>query len=173
MSGELQAIQVLMRRSVKMSFPINDSLTDPCLLGDLCGTSGHPEATAHAALKQWTAAGFPASKLLLGLPLYGYVSNSTATRLSGSLLPTSEGEGEEMNFLEGAHPHSASKDTVHAAADLRGWYGQQIPFNAIVSSGALVKNADGNFGGGGGFTMGKSSRLVQILEIDRNLFRLG
>lgn len=50
-------------------------------LGDLCGTSSHPESSAQAALKQWTAAGFPPDQLMLGLPLYGYVSQSTKTSL--------------------------------------------------------------------------------------------
>ncbi|KAG2005561.1 endochitinase, variant 2 [Coprinopsis cinerea AmutBmut pab1-1] len=40
------------------------------------------------------------------------------------------------------------------AADLRRWWGQQIPFKTIVSSGALVKKSDGTYGQGGGFTMG-------------------
>ncbi|KAH8096611.1 glycoside hydrolase family 18 protein [Cristinia sonorae] len=56
-------------------------------LGNLCGTSRQPQASAQAALAQWTAAGFPASKLLLGLPLYGYVSKSTARTLTGIALP--------------------------------------------------------------------------------------
>ena len=50
-------------------------------LGNLCGTSSLPQYSAQAALAQWTKAGFPASKLLLGLPLYGYVSQSTKTTL--------------------------------------------------------------------------------------------
>jgi chitinase len=32
-------------------------------LGDLCGTSSQPTANAQAAVKQWTAAGFPANKV--------------------------------------------------------------------------------------------------------------
>ncbi|KAI0355450.1 glycoside hydrolase family 18 protein [Trametes cingulata] len=50
-------------------------------LGNLCGNSSLPQYSAQAALAQWTAAGFPASKLVLGLPLYGYVSQSTKTTL--------------------------------------------------------------------------------------------
>ncbi|KAI0371468.1 glycoside hydrolase family 18 protein [Pilatotrama ljubarskyi] len=50
-------------------------------LGNLCGNSVLPQYSAQAALAQWTAAGFPASKLVLGLPLYGYVSQSTKTTL--------------------------------------------------------------------------------------------
>ncbi|KAI0677694.1 glycoside hydrolase family 18 protein [Trametes maxima] len=50
-------------------------------LGNLCGNSQLPQYSAQAALSQWTQAGFPASKLVLGLPLYGYVSQSTKTTL--------------------------------------------------------------------------------------------
>ncbi|KAH7090884.1 glycoside hydrolase [Auriculariales sp. MPI-PUGE-AT-0066] len=53
-------------------------------LGNNCGTSKQPNANAQAAFSNWTKAGFPASKLFLGLPLYGYVSRSTKTTLSGS-----------------------------------------------------------------------------------------
>ncbi|KAL0574085.1 hypothetical protein V5O48_007870 [Marasmius crinis-equi] len=127
-------------------------------LSNACGTSSQPEASAQAALEQWTAAGAPAGKLLLGLPLYGYVSQSSKTTLSGSFAPT-EGmvllQESELQFLNGAHPRKKPEETVKAeATDLRSWYGQQIPFNVLVSSGALVKQADGNYGEGGGFTMG-------------------
>ncbi|TFK36118.1 glycoside hydrolase superfamily [Crucibulum laeve] len=138
-------------------------------LGNLCGTSKQPQASAQAALKQWTTAKFPASKLLLGLPLYGYVSQSTKTALTGSLMPSEEmlllqkenvptEDGEtDVQFLNGAHsrPKHASREAEFAAvANLSSWWGQQIPFSEIVRSGALVKRADGNYGQGGGFTMG-------------------
>ncbi|KAI0036802.1 glycoside hydrolase [Vararia minispora EC-137] len=47
-------------------------------LQDACGNATYPEASADAAVKQWTNAGFPPSKLVLGLPAYGYVSKSSA-----------------------------------------------------------------------------------------------
>ncbi|KAF9458111.1 glycoside hydrolase family 18 protein [Collybia nuda] len=146
-------------------------------LGNLCGTSKQPQASAQAALSQWKAAGFHASKLLLGLPLYGYVSQSTKTGLTGSLLPSSNmvllqqadvttDNGEaDMHFLNGAHVRtSKTSDTSEAQetqesgeatinATLTSWWGQQIPFSAIVKSGALVKKSDGTYGQGGGFTM--------------------
>ncbi|KAJ7496881.1 glycoside hydrolase family 18 protein [Mycena latifolia] len=61
-------------------------------LGNLCGNSSQPAYSAQAAFKQWTAAKFPASKLLLGLPLYGYVFKSTNTTLASFTLPENEGE---------------------------------------------------------------------------------
>ncbi|KAF8064330.1 glycoside hydrolase family 18 protein [Lyophyllum atratum] len=147
-------------------------------LGNLCGTSKQPQASAQAGLAQWKAAGFPASKLLLGLPLYGYVSQSTKKTLTGSLLPSSDmlllqqtelasvpestedGAPEvpasepDMHFLNGTHARPTELKTVAANANLQSWWGQQIPFSAIVKFGALVKHADGNYGEGGGFTMG-------------------
>ncbi|KAF8890745.1 glycoside hydrolase superfamily [Infundibulicybe gibba] len=129
--------------------------------GNLCGTSTQPQASAQAALAQWTRAD------LLGLPLYGYVSQSSKTGLTGSLLPSSEMlllqrskpedavQGEPgMHFLNGAHARPKELKTAAANANLQSWYGQQIPFSSIVSSGALVKKSDGTYGEGGGFTMG-------------------
>ncbi|KZV89515.1 glycoside hydrolase family 18 protein [Exidia glandulosa HHB12029] len=133
-------------------------------LGNLCGTSKQPQANAQAAFSQWTKAGFPANKLFLGLPLYGYVSKSTKTTISNSFAPTSEldaapfaamAEDEDAVFLDGAHPRNKDADTeIHAEASLTGWYGQQIPFGKLVSSGALKKNADGTYSAAGGFTRG-------------------
>lgn len=60
-------------------------------LGDLCGTSSQPQYNAEAAVKQWTAAKFPAGQLMLGLPLYGYVSQSTKTALSDGTLQHTNG----------------------------------------------------------------------------------
>lgn len=137
-------------------------------LGNLCGTSKQPQASAQAALAQWKAAKFPASQLLLGLPLYGYVSQSTKTALTGSLMPSDdmvllqniERPGDHGgHFLNGAHPVSKKQPNQNneaglAPANLQSWWGQQIPFSAIVKSGALVKKSDGTYGEGGGFTMG-------------------
>ena len=50
---------------------------------DICaGTvSNQPEANAVNAVESWMSAGMPASKIVLGIPSYGYVSDSTATTL--------------------------------------------------------------------------------------------
>jgi chitinase len=53
-------------------------------LSNACWTSSQPQFSAQASFNQWTGARCPASKLLLGLPAYGYVSKSTATKLTGS-----------------------------------------------------------------------------------------
>ncbi|KAI0638625.1 glycoside hydrolase family 18 protein [Trametes polyzona] len=64
-------------------------------LGNLCGNSQLPQYSAQAALSQWTKAGFPAPKLVLGLPLYGYVSQSTKTTLKHIARPPAGFKVEE------------------------------------------------------------------------------
>ncbi|KAJ3859360.1 glycoside hydrolase family 18 protein [Lentinula novae-zelandiae] len=153
-----------------MNYDIFQSSSTPgpnAPLGNLCGTSTQPQYSAQAALSQWSAAGFPASKMLLGLPLYGYVSNSTKTALTGSLVDPSPNEdrknGPNGTFTNVARPgnHARHQRTIPAKKPAEGqagsgksWYGQQIPFGSIVASGALTKNANGTYGGGGGFTEG-------------------
>lgn len=139
-------------------------------LGNLCGTSRQPQASAQAGLNQWKAAGFPANKLLLGLPLYGYVSKSTATHLTGiampppgfqlqeykervlglpshtpvkCAIPNKDEDFGEPNFLDGKHERvkKAPEDVeAEAAGDLSSYYNQQIPFSQIVALGALKKS---------------------------------
>ncbi|KAJ7068394.1 glycoside hydrolase [Mycena amicta] len=50
-------------------------------LSDNCRNSTQREASAQAAYWAWTNANFPASKLILGVPSYAYLSPSNATRL--------------------------------------------------------------------------------------------
>jgi chitinase len=50
-------------------------------LSDACQNSTQSGASAVAAVTTWTAAGFPASKIVLGVPSYGYVSRSSSTYL--------------------------------------------------------------------------------------------
>ncbi|KAJ6515764.1 glycoside hydrolase [Mycena sanguinolenta] len=95
-------------------------------LVDACHNSTQPDASAAAAIQAWTTAGFPASQLVLGVPAYGYVSKSTATRLR-----TRQGQGPSIKL----------------ASD-----GGQIQFRDLVAQGALVRNTDGSFTGDGGFT---------------------
>lgn len=181
-------------------------------LGDLCGTSRLPHHSAAGSLKAWTAAGFPASKLLLGLALYGYVSKSTKTVLTGSFAPEERGNGLVENGLvedttkpdaiaeepqsddDGSpldprllppHGHAKPKmgagsvvwdeegaeglmsertakalangsgstlKTLAAKGDLSSFWGSQVAFNQLLSSGAMVKKADGTYGGGAGYT---------------------
>ncbi|KIM37880.1 glycoside hydrolase family 18 protein [Hebeloma cylindrosporum] len=120
--------------------------------GDLCGTSKQPKATAEAALAQWTRAGMPASKLLLGLAIYGYVSKSTDKNLSGSSIPPEL----PPQAAAGAHPRYPPKRPKirGALGDLSALWGQQIAFSQLVTSGAICKTGDGSYDGANGYTMG-------------------
>ncbi|KAG6849339.1 hypothetical protein C0991_011681, partial [Blastosporella zonata] len=128
--------------------------------------------------------------LLLGLPLYGYVSKSSKKALTGSLLPspdmvllqknneapTSANLGDAgMHFLNGAHMRTKKLSrAVAASANLTSYWGQQIAFSDIVQSGALVKNSAGNYGQGGGFTMGSSTEgSFRIRQFDHALLSVG
>lgn len=127
-------------------------LTFHTSLGNSCGTSSQPQANAEAALEQWTRAGMPPSKLLLGLATYGYVSKSKATKLSGSFAPSPD----DTPFPPGAHPRDKGAKTfrtVPDAGDLSGMWGQQIAFHQLVRSGVLKRKLDGTYDGANGFTM--------------------
>ncbi|KAF9819455.1 hypothetical protein IEO21_02063 [Rhodonia placenta] len=113
-------------------------------LSNACNNSTQPQYSAHAAYTQWTKAGFPASQLLLGLPLYGYASKSTKTSLS---------DIAEASPLLGAHPHTKPNQTIaETAGDLSSYWGQQIPFNQIVALGALKETSQDTFNSAGGYT---------------------
>ncbi|OBZ70107.1 putative endochitinase [Grifola frondosa] len=147
-------------------------------LGNLCGTAQLPQYSAQAALAQWTAAGFPASKLVLGLPLYGYVSQSTATTLEQIAMPPpgfllneykervlglpvrKDGvpgglacpvPGKAKKDEGGAQPRGKAP-AVHA--ERGGRPERQIPFNQIVALGALTKTSSGTYVQANGFTEG-------------------
>ncbi|THH32949.1 hypothetical protein EUX98_g1250 [Antrodiella citrinella] len=50
-------------------------------LNDACHNSTQPSASAVSSIQMWTQAGFPARQIVLGVPSYGYISKSSATRL--------------------------------------------------------------------------------------------
>ncbi|KIO30248.1 glycoside hydrolase family 18 protein [Tulasnella calospora MUT 4182] len=95
-------------------------------LADGCRNSSQPLANAVAAVKSWTDAGMPASKLTLGVPSYAYISKSTATRLTG-------------------------RASVTVKNDDGGTTNGQVQFNSLISQGALQKR-NGAYIGAGGFT---------------------
>ena len=131
-------------------------------LANLCGNSTQPAASAAAAVKQWSAAGMPRSKMLLGVPAYGYVSTSSAK----SLIQRDQ-VGEEGHYLPSAHRKPANVADVPSGR--AGRYNKRLlssasqlaaktlsegqnNFNLLVSSGALKKNAAGSYVAGTGWT---------------------
>ncbi|KAI0686381.1 glycoside hydrolase superfamily [Cytidiella melzeri] len=136
-------------------------------LGNLCGTSQQPQVSAEAAFAQLTAAGFPANKMLLGLPLYRFNIQKYMEHVLG--VPTRnpvpmcplvwEAFKEKPNFLEGKHDRTKQKQkTIEVEAgngDLSSYYGQQIVFNQIVALGALLtKLSSGTYVQANGYTEG-------------------
>ncbi|KAM0750346.1 glycoside hydrolase family 18 protein, partial [Meredithblackwellia eburnea MCA 4105] len=57
-------------------------------LTNACSGSLQPNANMASAITAWTKAGMPASKILMGVPSYGYISSSTATKLIHPCLHT-------------------------------------------------------------------------------------
>jgi chitinase len=100
-------------------------------LSDKCGSSTQPGASADAAVKTWTTAGFPVEKITLGLPSYGYLSRSDVSKL---------------------HNRSKNKkvSASSAAFEVQDGAGNtdsgQVSFRSLVKQGALIQNAPG-FGG--------------------------
>ncbi|KAJ7876199.1 glycoside hydrolase family 18 protein [Mycena olivaceomarginata] len=125
--------------------------------GNLCGNSSQPALSAQSALKQWTAAKFPASKLLLGLPLYGYVYNSSKTTLANFVLPGSDAELDaEITDISKPAPADQTNSAIRGANKKPVDHSESglaaLQSQSLVASGALVKNSDGKYYAGPGFT---------------------
>jgi len=103
-------------------------------LSDACRNSTQPTANAEAAIKAWNAAGVPLSKLVLGVPSYGYISTSPATHLR-------------------QRDQNASPPYVHALTD-GGANEGQVQFRELVRQGVLRRdpNSLGGYVGSGGFS---------------------
>ncbi|KZT74309.1 glycoside hydrolase family 18 protein [Daedalea quercina L-15889] len=120
-------------------------------LSDGCQNSTQPAASAVAAVKAWTAAGFPANQLVLGVPSYGYISQSSATRLRqrSTLRPRSHRRRLRNR-------HRARSSLLHLqrtdGADSSGALSEDVssggaasqPENATSSSPIMAANEDGS-----------------------------
>ncbi|KAF7965456.1 hypothetical protein HWV62_43489 [Athelia sp. TMB] len=106
-------------------------------LYDRCGNATQPGASALAAFAQWTAAGFPAAQLVLGVPAYGYVSRSAATRLV---------QRRGVSVSRRASKKNKSKSGADAQGDVEvkpedeGDDGGQVMFAELVAQGALLRH---------------------------------
>jgi chitinase len=129
-------------------------------LSDGCHNSTQPNANAKATVQAWTKAGFPASKLVLGVPAYGYINPSDAAHLHtrrsytpGPIIP------------DVALPPQRRSDTSSQVVIVKnpdgGTDGGQVQYNELVRQGALImtkfenseqKRPVAEFVGDGGFT---------------------
>jgi chitinase len=133
-------------------------------LSDGCGNSSQPSQNAVGAYNAWTSAGFPPSKIVLGVPAYGYIVQSNTRSLSArspSRAYSEDGSGQiqfqsliDQGLLtqdpDGSFRPSESSgfirgwDNCSATPFLRSdWAGQVIPYDDTESLGikaAWVKN---------------------------------
>lgn len=143
-----------------------------------CEGSWQPGANAVAAIAAWKAAGMPANKIMLGLPAYGYVSDSTATTLihkrshhmeamqarriaaearvnmhDGNLRPRIVQEQVEES-QSGSNEEEVKRDLVKRAdaGDISSFKNSQIQFNQLVSYKVLSLSTTGVWYGKNGYT---------------------
>ncbi|THV08424.1 glycoside hydrolase family 18 protein [Dendrothele bispora CBS 962.96] len=64
-------------------------------LFDGCKNSTQQDANAVGAYNAWTRAGFPANKIVLGIPSYGYIHRSTSNKNTSSMTPAQSDDGQE------------------------------------------------------------------------------
>ncbi|GAA6029711.1 hypothetical protein JCM8097_001014 [Rhodosporidiobolus ruineniae] len=82
--GDVSAYADVLDNILVMNYDVWGASSTPganAPLTDACSGSLQPTANMESAIEQWTAAGMPASKILMGVPAYGYISSSTATSL--------------------------------------------------------------------------------------------
>ena len=116
-------------------------------LQDVCGNSTQPGANAVSAFNAWTSAHFPACKLVLGLPSYGYISSSTASRLRT--------RAKSRKVKAKFQPSGTSVKVVNEDGGSDG----QVQFRELLRQGALIRSTPtllgtsniSSFIGGGGF----------------------
>lgn len=109
-------------------------------LSDGCKNSTQPTANAYAAVASWQAAGFPASKITLGVPAYGYLQKSSASHLY-------QRSWRGMS----PPPHKRQGGSVTVKNEAGGTTNGQIMWHSLVDQGALTLSG-GSYVGAGGFT---------------------
>ena len=126
--------------SNKLSASSNPGPNAP--LDDACKNSTQPAANAAAAINAWTAAGIPPRQLVLGVPSYGYVSRSNATRLR-----------QRDQNMPSPPPPPPTPPYVGVLTEEGGDSGP-VQFRELVGQGVLCKdpNRPGGYLGCGGFT---------------------
>ncbi|KZT12531.1 glycoside hydrolase family 18 protein [Laetiporus sulphureus 93-53] len=113
-------------------------------LSDACQNSTQASANAVAALEAWTDAGFPASQLVLGVPSYGYISKSRATRLRERRSRHARSRHSHLpkrmqSLLSDEAQNSAPPGTppIYAMNGDGGTQNGQVQFRALVAQGVL------------------------------------
>ncbi|KAL7282344.1 hypothetical protein ACG7TL_003814 [Trametes sanguinea] len=110
-------------------------------LSDACNNSTQGSASALAALRAWTAAGFPASQLVLGVPSYGYISRSSASLLRTRGMPPRRTGRLGRQRRAGRRKRDAG--TPHHLLDLLGVVVNKAKNKLLPPGQTLVTNEDG------------------------------
>lgn len=121
-------------------------------LANLCGNSDQPDASAAAAVNAWTAAGMPREKILMGMPMYGYVSKSGATKLKQRAAsedhshrkPSQEEIQQQQALLHPGQGSSFKQSQLSSG---------QNNFNVLVAQGYLIADGSGNYKAESGWTL--------------------
>ncbi|EJD53756.1 glycoside hydrolase [Auricularia subglabra TFB-10046 SS5] len=132
-------------------------------LSDGCRNSSQPFANAQAAVTSWTKSGFPAAQIVLGIPSYAYISQSTATHLSGRRRrhePSQAAFDAQPDVTRGMMELAAQNDAAAPSAEVAplkivnedgGSNGGQVQFRGLIEQGALKVTPDGRYVGTRGF----------------------
>lgn len=104
-------------------------------------------------------------QMLLGIPLFGYVFKSKRIYLNSGnpMVANQTFDSFASHSFKGAHKDISGQDTkeLKSGEPLETWWNKPISFKHLVSSGALVKRFDGNYGQGTGYTLGTYSFLIK------------
>ena len=129
-------------------------------LDDSCATTQQGSATA--AVKAWTGAGFPSSKMILGVPSYGrsfHVSPTNATDASGNIKMYAP-------FDKSLQPAGDMWDSTASGVDVCGnpnTVGGVFDFWGLINGGFLRTN--GSVANGIDYTFDNCSKTVRVLCI--------
>ncbi|EKM59129.1 glycoside hydrolase family 18 protein [Phanerochaete carnosa HHB-10118-sp] len=116
-------------------------------LSNACHNSTQSSSSAVAGVATWTAAGFPANKIVLGVPSYGYISSSSANYLQTRAVPLGHSHARRSSLANKRHVPMHLDGTAGSALGEMG-----IPDTLLHSSGGnaakagapMVLNEDGN-----------------------------
>lgn len=110
--ADVRAFSAVLDNIVIMNYDVWGASPNPgpnAPLSNDCPNSMQPNANQVSSVKTWTDAGMAASKILIGVPAYGYISSSSATTLVHK---------RDLNNRERATAlHAESSKSVH-----RRWY---------------------------------------------------
>ncbi|KAK1226440.1 hypothetical protein PQX77_010604 [Marasmius sp. AFHP31] len=151
-------------------------------LYDACKNSTLPASSAAAGFNAWTKAGFPAHRLVLGLPSYGYISRTSTTHLRSRAKQTSltfrqESDSDQSPSEDTDVDAAASRANIQLKSDEDNKDQGTISLRSMLKQGALVITKDKKeVTGAGGFTVHwddcsgtpylRSSRTKQVVPFD-------